>query len=148
MRVLLALLLVVSVTVRAEDNCGTLEQVVTNVAAPLRVAEMNVVWMRCDGDFRRFLDVLPAVTRPVEVYDGWIEVGHVYRAKAVGRQLEPLLRMPRHHDGGLAWTNADALLPDDQRRRVVVFEVTGWWIQHQGEGMWMSILDGTILEVK
>jgi hypothetical protein len=89
------------VTVRAEDNCGTLEQVLTYVPAPLPVAEMKIVWMRCDGDFR-FLDVIPAVADP-EIYDRWIEVGHVYRATAV---------------------------------------------EHQGDRMWLSILAGTILEVK
>ena len=50
--------------------------------------------------------------------------------------------------GGLALRNAEELLPDDSKRRTVVFEVTGWWIQHQGKGSWLSLMEGMILEVK
>ena len=110
--------------------------------------DMQAVWLACDDVFRRFEELVPAASRMVEVYDGWMEVGHVYRATAIGQELDPLPNLPRHHSGGLGWINAEAFLPDDSRRRTVVFEVTEQWIQHHEKGSWLNLLRGTIREVR
>ena len=147
MRASLALVLFVAATAHAEYNCGRMDRSVTHVPAPVRIAEMHIVWLKCDGEFRRFEEAIPSITRTVEEYDRWLEPGHVYRATVVGRELDPLPRMPYHHIGGIVFTNENGVLPDDGRRRTIVFEVTGQWIQQREEGLWANLLDGFILEV-
>ena len=109
--------------------------------------EMQAVWLACDGTLRRFEELVPASSRTIENYEGWMEVGHRYRATAFGRSLSPSPRMPRHQMGGLAWQNADAFLPDDGQRRTVVFDVTSQRIQQRAARSWIHVLGGTIREV-
>jgi hypothetical protein len=149
MRARLTLVLLFAATMaRGEANCGRLERYAMHVPAPVRMGEMQVVWMACDGAFRRFEELVPAVTRAEEVYEGWIEVGHVYRATLSGRDLIPLPRMPHHHFGALVWSNAEALPPEDGQRRTIVFAVTDQVIEHRGERMWLNVLGGTLLAVE
>jgi hypothetical protein len=110
--------------------------------------EMQAVWLACDGKFRKFEELVPAASRVVEVYDGWIEVGHVYRAKVAGQALEPHPALPHHHDGGYGWMNADGLLPDDDQERTVVFVVASQEIERVAEWTWMNLVDLVIREVR
>lgn len=108
---------------------------------------LATVWMQCDGAFGRFLDLRVDVEM-VEDYDGYVEVGHTYRATVVGREIEPYTKVPRHHLGGLSWTNADAFLSDDDHRRTVVFHVGQASISQREPGQWLTIYRATILRVE
>lgn len=148
MRAFLVVLLLAATAARAENNCGRMERVATPIIGPPGIVEMQLVWLKCDGKFRRFEELVPAASRIEEVYDGWIEVGHVYRAKVVGHALERHPSLPRHHDGGYGWANADGLLPDDEQERTVVFVVASQEIEHVGERSWLNLLELVIRDVR
>jgi len=147
---------VVTVWSLPEDNLALQKD--ATVSVPLKkgqslaegkLASLQIVWLACDGKLRRLEEIAYTLDRPIEEYDGgWLEVGHVYRATAVGRSLDPPETLPRHQVGGLSWTNADDFLPDDGQRRTVVFEVTSQDIEYQGDHSWIHILQGTIREAR
>jgi len=109
--------------------------------------------MDCGGAFRRLLTLqVHAKNRLVETFDGRLEVGHSYRAKAKwvageGLTLVKPLALPRHHDGGVMWTNADSFTSSGKVREIV-FEVVSRRIEQIGERQWLSLFDATLIELR
>jgi hypothetical protein len=104
--------------------------------------------MECDGTFRRFISLERRWPSPVvEKFDGWLEVGHTYRAatQRSGRDvaLAGTLNLPMHHDGGIDFMNADAFANPDMRE--IVFEVVAVHITQTGERRWLSLFDARII---
>src|SRR5436305_9180538 len=116
-----------------------------------RTFDFDAERMDCDGQFRRLLTLQQhAANRSAEAYDGELEVGHTYRAKAnrVSGDLLTLVprpHLPMHHDGGIAWTNADAFA--GHAAHEVVFEVVSREITQTAERGWLSIFNAKIVEL-
>lgn len=129
------------------------------IAEPVEIGEhaLEIEWMQCDGEFRRFLGVRKlAPERVVESADDrWLEPGHSYRAEArwsVDRDMLTLVKpldLPRHHGGGISWTNLDdiPLLPRDGSTFTITFEVVSLEITHMEERRWVSLYDAKIIAV-
>jgi hypothetical protein len=111
-------------------------------ARPGTTVSLEAEWMQCDGTFRRFISLrrFPA-KRVVEAYDGWLEIGHSYRAEAMWDSDGELtfvksLYFPMHHAVGVNWTN---LPPRSSDVRSVVFEVTAVEIRQVAEWEWHTL---------
>jgi len=117
-----------------------------------RTFDFDAESMDCDGRFRRLLTLQQhAGTRFTEAYDGELEVGHTYRAKANRVPGEMLTlatppHLPMHHEGGIAWTNADAFA--GHAAHEVVFEVVSREITQTAERGWLSIFNAKILDLR
>jgi hypothetical protein len=103
---------------------------------------LEAEWMQCSGTFRSFISLrrLPA-KRVVESYNGWLEIGHSYRAEATWDsdgefELVKPLYFPMHHAVGVNWTNAP---PRSSGVRSVVFEVTAVNIRQVAEWEWHTL---------
>ena len=77
-----------------------------------RTFDFETERMECGGRFRRLLTLqVHPDKRLVQTFNGALEVGHSYRAKAKwvtgdGLTLVKGLRLPMHHEGGVIWTFA------------------------------------------
>lgn len=117
-----------------------------------RTFDFDTERMDCGGRFRRLLTLrLHPKNRLVETFDGSLEVGHTYRARAkwvAGEGLTLLkgLNLPRHHDGGVMFTNADSFAGSPTVREVV-FEVVSRSIEQTDERQWLSLFDAKISEL-
>jgi hypothetical protein len=118
--------------------------------------DLETEWMACDGDFRRFLTLraLP-LKRVIENFDGWLEVGHSYRAQAKWEPnfdltLEKPLYMPVHHDVGVQWMNLDRfpMLTRPGPTRSVIFEVTSVEIRERAKWHWLTMWQLTVIEAR
>ncbi len=110
--------------------------------------DLEAEWMTCDGVFRRFVNLrrLPP-RRVIEDFDGSLEIGHSYRARAKwdsDSSAFTLVKRPTplmHHDIGVEWTNLDHF-PELTRSGpglTVVFEVVSVRIDQLAELQWLSM---------
>ena len=104
--------------------------------------------MECNGQFRRLLTLQVHHGSPiVETFDGWLEVGHRYRAKVMhtkeGLALTRTLELPMHHDGGVSFTNADQF---QNAQDAIVFDVAARRITRAAEWQWITLFDATIVD--
>ena len=111
-------------------------------ARPGTTMNLESEWMQCDGTFRRFISMrrMPA-KRVIEAYNGWLEIGHSYRAEAGWDSDGDLtfvksLYLPMHHAVGVNWTD---LPPLWDGVRSVVFEVTAVDIRQVAEWEWHTL---------
>ena len=108
--------------------------------------------MDCDGAFRRYISLGRRSPTPiVESFDGDLEVGHTYRAavKVTEGRLELVKRLdlPRHHGGGVGWSNREAFpqLSFEGEEEEIVFEVLSREITHMDERRWLTLFDAKIV---
>lgn len=105
--------------------------------------------MECGGTFRRLLTLqVHHGSRYVEDFGGQLQVGHRYRAKIERTKDGDLaliapLQLPRHHEGGVSFTNADQF---KSATRDLVFDVVSLRITQEAERQWLSLYDATIVD--
>lgn len=117
--------------------------------------DLEAEWMQCDGEFRRLVGLrYDAPERVIETIDGWLDVGHSYRADARWnletdslRLVQPL-SFPYHHSGGVRWSNLDDFpaLPRDGSVVPVTFELVSVEITHRGERHWLSLYELKLID--
>lgn len=89
----------------------------------------------CNGRFFQYITLRrqrPSST--IEPFDGWLEVGHTYRAKttqtADGPALAKSLDSPMHHDSTIRFLNADDWPPNGHE---IVFEIVALHVERLGD---------------
>src|SRR5688500_14958625 len=113
--------------------------------------DLEAEWMQCYDAFRRFVGLRqrPAERVIESADDRWLQPGHSYRADVrwLPEDDAPTfvrrLDLPRHHGGGVIWTNLDDFprLPRNGTTFPVTFEVVSLEITHMDERRWLSMYD-------